>query len=48
MRGSFAVFGVTNYWEQADSDHEIQQGKNLADAAKVCKMLRTVTSFTLC
>ncbi len=34
--GSYAVFGVTNYWESMDASLEIQQGKNLADAVKVC------------
>lgn len=28
------MFAVTNYWEKADAELEIQQGKNLADAAK--------------
>lgn len=35
MKGSHTVFGVTNYWEKGDMQLEIQQGKNLADAAKV-------------
>ncbi len=35
MHGVDAVFAVTNYWEKMDTDYEIQQGKNLADAAKV-------------
>ncbi|KAK0615713.1 NmrA-like family-domain-containing protein [Bombardia bombarda] len=34
FKGSYAVFGVTNYWEKMSADLEIQQGKNLADAAK--------------
>ncbi|RYP13624.1 hypothetical protein DL767_010634 [Monosporascus sp. MG133] len=34
MRGSDVAFGVTNYYERADANYEIQQGKNLADAAK--------------
>lgn len=34
MKGSHTVFGVTNYWEKGDMQLEIQQGKNLADAAK--------------
>ncbi|KAI1385807.1 NmrA-like family-domain-containing protein [Hypoxylon trugodes] len=34
MKGSYAAFGVTNYWERASADVEIQQGRNLADAAK--------------
>ncbi|KAH8745547.1 hypothetical protein F5883DRAFT_721830 [Diaporthe sp. PMI_573] len=32
--GATAVFGVTNYWETLSIDAEIQQGKNLVDAAK--------------
>ena len=35
MQGSYAVFGVTNYWEHIDAESEVRQGKNLADAAKV-------------
>lgn len=34
MKGAYAVFTVTNYWEKMDMQLEIQQGKNLADAAK--------------
>lgn len=34
MTGAAAAFTVTNYWEKMDMDLEIQQGKNLADAAK--------------
>ncbi|KAI3395717.1 hypothetical protein diail_940 [Diaporthe ilicicola] len=34
MTGASAVFTVTNYWEKLDMQLEIQQGKNLADAAK--------------
>lgn len=34
IRGSDAVFGVTNYWEKGTLEHEVMQGKNLADAAK--------------
>ncbi len=35
FQGAYAVYGVTNYWEKMDMDLEIQQGKNLADAALV-------------
>lgn len=35
FKGSYAVFAVTNYWESLDMQVEIQQGKNIADAAKV-------------
>jgi uncharacterized protein YbjT (DUF2867 family) len=33
--GATAAFGVTNYWETMSIDAEIQQGRNLVDAAKV-------------
>ncbi|RDW58315.1 hypothetical protein BP5796_12245 [Coleophoma crateriformis] len=33
FQGAYAVFAVTNYWEKLDMELEIQQGKNLADAA---------------
>jgi len=35
MDGSHTVFAMTNYWEKMSKDSEIQQGKNLADAAVV-------------
>ncbi|ORY18961.1 hypothetical protein BCR34DRAFT_553011 [Clohesyomyces aquaticus] len=34
IKGSNAVFGVTNYWEKGTLEHEVMQGKNLADASK--------------
>ncbi|XP_002736731.1 nmrA-like family domain-containing protein 1 [Saccoglossus kowalevskii] len=34
LTGCYGVFGVTNYWEYLDKSREIQQGRNLADAAK--------------
>lgn len=34
MKGAYAVFALTNYWDKMDMQVEIQQGKNLADAAK--------------
>jgi uncharacterized protein YbjT (DUF2867 family) len=34
IKGSSAVFGVTNYWEKGTLEHEVAQGRNLADAAK--------------
>ena len=34
MTNAHAVFAVTNYWADMDDKHEIQQGKNLVDAAK--------------
>lgn len=35
MKGAYAVFAVTNYWESRSADVEMQQGKAMADAAKV-------------
>ncbi|KAF4878635.1 hypothetical protein K4K49_003657 [Colletotrichum sp. SAR 10_70] len=34
VKGATAVFAVTNYWDKLDKDLEIQQGKNIADAAQ--------------
>jgi len=34
LKGAHGVFGVTNFWEGADKDKEIKQGKLLVDAAK--------------
>lgn len=34
VKGSHTVFLVTNYWETAQGEVEIAQGKNVADAAK--------------
>lgn len=33
IRGSYAVFSVTNYWETGSAETEVRQGKNVADAA---------------
>jgi len=32
VKGSYAVFAVTNYWESASRDIEVAQGKAIADA----------------
>lgn len=34
ISGSYAVFGVTNYWETQSKETEVQQGKNIADISK--------------
>lgn len=36
MKDAYAVFAVTNYWESHSQEVEMQQGKAMADAAKVC------------
>lgn len=45
IQGSYAVFAVTNYWEKIDMQLEIQQGKNMADAAKVCLFTQSNYSY---
>ncbi|KAL9103513.1 MAG: hypothetical protein Q9163_001431 [Psora crenata] len=34
FKDAHSVFAVTNYWEKMDHELELQQGKNIADAAK--------------
>lgn len=34
VRGSYGVFGVTNFWDHLDRQREIQQGINIFDACK--------------
>ena len=33
---------MTNYWEKMDKELELQQGKNIADAAKVNLVLHSI------
>ena len=40
--GATAAFGVTNYWETMNIEAEIQQGRNLVDAAKVVSLTTAV------
>ena len=35
FEGAYAVFAVTNYWEKMDGELEFEQGKGIADLAKV-------------
>jgi hypothetical protein len=35
LKGAYAAFVVTNYWETMSADVERKQGRNVADAAKV-------------
>lgn len=37
LKGAYAVFAVTNYWEKMDEELEIRQGKLVADVALVSK-----------
>lgn len=34
LEGAYAVFAVTNFWENPKAEVEIQQGKNIADVSK--------------
>lgn len=38
LKGAYAVFAVTNYWEKMDEELEIRQGKLVADVALVSKL----------
>lgn len=40
IRGSSAVFAVTNYWEKMSAEMEIEQGKVMADASKAAGVER--------
>ncbi|KAF2023564.1 NAD(P)-binding protein [Setomelanomma holmii] len=44
ITGSNAVFGVTNYWEKASLEHEVQQGKNLTDACRAAGISNLIWS----
>ena len=35
LKGAYAVFAVTNFWESQSADVEKKQGIAIADAAKV-------------
>lgn len=45
FKGAYAVYAVTNYWEKEDAELEMQQGRNLADVAKVSVTLIQVPLF---
>lgn len=38
LKGAYAVFAVTNYWEKMDEELEMNQGKLIADVALVSKL----------
>lgn len=35
FKDAYAIFAMTNYWETMDAELEMQQGRNIADLAKV-------------
>jgi len=47
VKGAFAVFAVTNYWESHSADVEMKQGKAIADAAKEAGVQHYVWSSLL-
>ncbi len=42
--GAHGVFGVTNFWEHFSGEKEIQQAKNIADAAKAAGVKHVIWS----
>ncbi|KAJ4314111.1 hypothetical protein N0V94_006625 [Neodidymelliopsis sp. IMI 364377] len=47
IQGSHTVFLVTNYWETAQYDVEVSQGKNVADASKEAGVQHLIFSSLL-
>jgi len=47
LKGAYAVFAVTNYWESKSADVEVKQGKDIADAAKEAGVQHFVWSSLL-
>ncbi|QIX01329.1 hypothetical protein AMS68_006846 [Peltaster fructicola] len=44
LRGSYAVFAVTNYWEHEDKELEFKHGKNITDASVAEKVHHLIWS----
>ena len=38
FEGAYGVYAVTDFWATMNKDAEVKQGKNMADAAKVCPL----------
>ncbi|PVH83435.1 putative NmrA-like family domain-containing protein 1 [Cadophora sp. DSE1049] len=47
LKGAYAVFAVTNYWESQSAEVEMKQGKAMADAAKEAGVQHFVWSSLL-
>ncbi|TAQ87469.1 hypothetical protein B7494_g4208 [Chlorociboria aeruginascens] len=47
LKGAYAVFAVTNFWEKGDPEVEFNQGKAIADAAKEAGIQHFVWSSLL-
>ena len=42
--GAYGVFAVTNFWEHFSAEKEIQQAKNIAEAAKAAGVKHVIWS----
>jgi len=47
LKDAYAVFAVTNFFESFSKEREIQQGKNVADVAKVCDGSSSLCTLSL-
>ncbi|MCJ1258052.1 hypothetical protein MMC24_005881 [Lignoscripta atroalba] len=47
LKGAYAVFAVTNFWEKMSAEVEFQQGKNIADVSKELEVQHLVWSSLL-
>ena len=44
VEGAAVVFAVTNFWEKMSYDNEVEQGKNIVNAAKAAGVERLIWS----
>jgi uncharacterized protein YbjT (DUF2867 family) len=44
LEGAYGVFGVTNFWEHFSPDKEIEQARNIAEAAKAAGVKHVIWS----
>lgn len=44
FQGAYGAYCVTNYWEHMSPERELEQARNLAEAAKACKLQHVIWS----